>query len=69
MRMSILKKIGESPNRIFEIEETENGFRLTEACDYHYDIELTPEELQQLVDELQAIVDGKSQPPEYERGR
>lgn len=41
-----------SAAKVFEISKKDNNFRLVESCDYFFDIELTPELLKTLGEEL-----------------
>jgi hypothetical protein len=54
---SQLERLSGSDGRIFYIERTVDGFEITEACDYHFSVVLTADELRQLGNEIVALAD------------
>ena len=45
--------------RIMAIEETDNGYCITEQCDQYFGITLTREQMQKLIAELQDMIGRK----------
>lgn len=45
-----------SKARIVEISKTEKGFRFVEECDYYFGKTLSREQMEKLIEELQALM-------------
>lgn len=56
--MKILDRLGSTDGRVFDIEKTDAGFEIREACDYYFVVTLTADELRQLGQELIDIANG-----------
>ncbi len=57
---TILDCLGDGSSKVFSIEKTDKGFRITELCDGYYGTTLTMDQLLRLIKELQDLAESET---------